>query len=109
VTRKTRSEDVLLAATLAFGVVRFMATRMPDVTDGRTGITQRQIAALLDAYPQWAGEHPGECPKATELGGERVDGWGHALELSCERGLFSVRSSGEDEIANTPDDLRGAR
>ncbi len=106
---KTRSEDVLLAATICFGIVRFELMRMPDVSDARADITRRQMTELLDAYPPWADRHPGRCPTATELGGDAVDGWGDKLELSCDRGQFRVRSNGEDGRANTDDDLRIAR
>jgi hypothetical protein len=66
----------------------------------------------LEAYPEWATQHPDEtCPASLdELSPfmnirDLHDPWGSPYEMRCGRRGVVVHSLGEDRIANTSDDL----
>jgi hypothetical protein len=99
----TKLEDVVLAAAIAFALVRFMYLRTPRV-ECLADDTRDAIAQLTAAYPAWARTHPGTCPRAGELGHPN-DGWGNGFELRCDwRGLH-IHSLGPDGMRDTADDV----
>jgi hypothetical protein len=79
-----------------------------DVTLARA----KQIA--YDAVPRWSVEHPDRvCPSLDELApylndDALLDAWGDRFELRCSRDKprVVVRSYGEDQRADTEDDIR---
>jgi hypothetical protein len=80
--------------------------------DEAAELTTKHVAALLAAFNDWAKAHPGApCPSANDLGdaGIGVDGWGHAMAVTCtdQPGdqIIGVRSGGADGQMNTGDDV----
>jgi hypothetical protein len=75
-------------------------------------LTAEHITAVMSAVADWAKTHANAaCPTIDDIGdgSSRVDGWGHALTMTCvDQGgdrVVAVRSAGPDGIASSDDDV----
>jgi tRNA A-37 threonylcarbamoyl transferase component Bud32 len=80
--------------------------------DDAATVTAHHIAALLAGFADWAKTHAGApCPAVDDVADAetRVDGWGHAMAVTCtdQPGdqVAGVRSAGADGAMGTADDV----